>query len=82
MKGFLKKVFDDMKKSAAEQHSVDKANFEAAKAEARANFEEAKAKGRARCANEKLSEERIQAISVAEKRKAAANERIEKAKAD
>lgn len=37
---FLKKAFRDMKKSAAAQHEVDKANFAAAKAEAKANFEE------------------------------------------
>ena len=36
---FFKKAFNDMKKSAKEQHEVDKANFNAAKAEARANFE-------------------------------------------
>ena len=34
------KAFRDMKESAKAQHEVDKANFQAAKAEARANFEE------------------------------------------
>ena len=38
--GFFKKAFQDMKESAKAQHEVDKANFQAAKAEARANFEE------------------------------------------
>jgi len=38
--GFFKKAFREMKESAKAQHQVDKANFEAAKAEARANFEE------------------------------------------
>jgi hypothetical protein len=37
---FLKKAFLNMKESAKAQHEVDKANFEAAKAEAKANFEE------------------------------------------
>ena len=37
---FLKKAFKDMGESAKAQHKVDKANFEAAKAEAKANFEE------------------------------------------
>lgn len=37
---FIKKVFKDMKESAKAQAQVDKANFAAAKAEARANFEE------------------------------------------
>lgn len=40
MANFLKKAFKDMKESAKAQHQVDKANFEAAKAEAKANFEE------------------------------------------
>jgi hypothetical protein len=40
MKTFFKNAFSDMKKSAAAQHEVDKANFAAAKAESRANFEE------------------------------------------
>lgn len=37
---FFKKAFQDMKENAKAQHQVDKANFEAAKAEAKANFEE------------------------------------------
>ena len=37
---FFKKAFQDMKDSAKAQHEVDKANFAAAKAEAKANFEE------------------------------------------
>lgn len=40
IKDFLKNAFVDMKESAKAQHEVDKANFAAAKAEARANFEE------------------------------------------
>ena len=39
MVNFFKKAFSDMKESAKEQHKVDKANFEAAKAESKANFE-------------------------------------------
>lgn len=37
---FFKKAFKDMSDSAKAQHKVDKANFEAAKAESKANFEE------------------------------------------
>lgn len=37
---FFKKAFHDMKQSAAAQHEVDKAEFEAVKASSRANFEE------------------------------------------
>lgn len=37
---FFKEAFADMAESAKAQHEVDKANFNAAKAEAKANFEE------------------------------------------
>lgn len=40
IKEFFKNAFSDMKKSAKEQHEVDKANFKAVKAESKANFEE------------------------------------------
>ena len=40
MAEFFKKAFQDMKESAKAQHEVDKANFEAVKAESKANFEE------------------------------------------
>lgn len=40
IKKFLKDAFGDMKESAKAQHEVDKAEFQAAKAEAKANFEE------------------------------------------
>ena len=39
IKAFFKKAFSDMKKSAKAQHEVDKAQFEAVKAESKANFE-------------------------------------------
>lgn len=37
---FFKKAFKDMAENTKAQHEVDKANFAAAKAEAKANFEE------------------------------------------
>ncbi|MBQ8725467.1 MAG: hypothetical protein IJY74_07375, partial [Oscillospiraceae bacterium] len=40
---FFKGAFEDMKESAKAQHEVDKANFNAVKAESRAQWEEAKA---------------------------------------
>ena len=40
IKAFFKKAFGDMKESAKAQHEVDRAEFAAAKAEAKANFEE------------------------------------------
>ena len=39
-KKFFKDAFSDMKESAKAQHEVDKANFNAVKAESKANFEE------------------------------------------
>ena len=40
IKAFFKKAFGDMKESTKAQHEADKAEFAAAKAEAKANFEE------------------------------------------
>ena len=40
IKNFFKKAFSDMKQSAKAQHEVDKAEFQAVKAESKANFEE------------------------------------------
>ncbi|MBR2623170.1 MAG: hypothetical protein IKD15_02980 [Clostridia bacterium] len=40
IKAFFKKAFGDMKQGAKAQHEVDKAEFQAVKAESRANFEE------------------------------------------
>lgn len=37
---FFKRAFKDMAENAKAQHEVDKANFQAVKAESRANFEE------------------------------------------
>ena len=42
--GFFKKAFKDMKESAREQHKVDKAQFDAVKAESKAFFEENRGK--------------------------------------
>lgn len=39
MANLLKKAFNDMKEGAKAQHQVDKANFDAVKAESKANFE-------------------------------------------
>ena len=45
IKNFFKNAFDDMKESAKAQHEVDKANWDAARAESKAQWEEAKAIG-------------------------------------
>ena len=78
IKAFFKKAFSDMKASTKAQHEVDKANFAAAKAEARANWEEAKMSPSQRQA--KMQEEREAQIAAANERKAAADARIEAAK--
>ena len=95
---FFKNSFSDMKESAKAQHEVDKANFEAVKAESKANFEahrfhntykkakemrkqsweDAKMSPSER--SEKMQEDRQAQIKAAEERKAAAEERYEKAK--
>ena len=74
IKAFFKKAFSDMKASTKAQHEVDKANFAAAKAEAKANWEEAKMSPSQRQA--KMQQERDAQIAAANERKAAAEARI------
>ena len=74
----LGKAFASMKKSAKEQHEVDKANFAAAKAEARANWEQAKMSHSQ--IEAKMQEERQAQIIEANERREAAEARIEAAK--
>ena len=78
IKAFFKKAFSDMKESTKSQHEVDKANFAAAKAEAKANWEEAKMSPSQRRA--KMQEEREAEIAAANERRAAADARIDYAK--
>ena len=78
LKAFFKKAFNDMKESTKAQHEVDKANWNAAKAEAKANWEEAKASPSKRQA--RMQEEREAQIAAANERKAAAEARIDAAK--
>ena len=78
IKAFFKKAFSDMKESTKAQHEVDKANFAAAKAEAKANWEEAKMSPSQRQA--KMQEDRDAQIAAANERKAAADARIDAAK--
>ena len=78
IKAFFKKAFADMKESTKAQHEVDKANFAAAKAEAKANFEEARMSPSQRQA--KMQQERDAQIAAANERKAAADARIDEAK--
>ena len=78
IKSFFKKAFGDMKASTKAQHEVDKANFQAAKAEAKATWEEAKMSPSGR--QQLMQKERDEQIAAAKERTAAANERIEFAK--
>ena len=74
----LGKAFASMKKSAKAQHEVDKANFAAAKAEAKANWEEAKMTPSQR--QEKMQEDRDAQIAAANERKVASDARTQAAK--
>lgn len=75
IKNFFKNAFDDMKKSAKAQHEVDKANWNAAKAESKAQWEEAKAIG-----DPNRRKAVFQADRDANERKAAAEARIDAVK--
>ena len=78
MSNFLKKAFQDMKDSAKAQHEVDKAQFEAVKAESKAQWEEAKMTPAGRQAL--MQDERDKQIKEAKERTAAAEARIDQAK--
>lgn len=80
VKEFFKNAFKDMANSTKLQHEVDKAEFDAVKAEAKADFLEHKcnssiSKGKSKREME-LEEQRIDALN----RKAAAQERIDELK--
>lgn len=70
--------FKDMKESAKAQHEVDKANFEAAKAESKATWEEAKLSSKGRQAL--MQQEREEQIAAAKERTAEAQARVDFAK--
>ena len=77
---FFKNAFKDMKESAKAQHEVDKANWNAAKAESKAQWEEAKAMSKSETRKELMQSERDKQIAAANERKAAAEARINAAK--
>ena len=80
IRNFFKNAFSDMKQSAKEQHKVDRANFAAAKAEAKAQWEEAKTMGRPETMKKIQKEKRDAQIAEANERIAAAQKRIDEAK--
>ena len=73
---FFKNAFKDMKESAKAQHEVDKANWNAAKAESKAQWEEAKAMSKSETRKKLMQSERDKQIAAANERKAAAEARI------
>ena len=77
---FFKNAFKDMKESAKAQHEVDKANWNAAKAESKAQWEEAKAMSKSETRKKLMQSERDKQIAAANERKAAAEARINAAK--
>ena len=77
---FFKKAFTDMKESAKAQHEVDKANFEAVKAESKAQWEEAKAMRNPEKRKAMMQAERDEQIAAAKARTAEAQGRYEAAK--
>ena len=80
VKEFFQNAFQDMKESAKAQHEVDKANFEAVKAESKANWEEAKAMGKPETHKTMMQAERDKQIAEAKERTAAAQARIDATK--
>ena len=75
---FFKNAFADIKQSAKDQHEVDKANWAAAKAEAKAQWEEAKRTPKQQ--QEAMRQKQAEQIAAAKQREAEANEHIAAAK--
>lgn len=80
VKEFFKGAFEDMAESAKAQHEVDKANFQAAKTEAKANWEEAKVASNPKVRQAAMQSERDAAITQANQRIEEAQKRIDTAK--
>ena len=77
IKTFFKNAFKDMKESTKAQHEVDKANWNAAKAESKAQWEEAKAMGKPETRKKVMQAQRDEQIAAAQKRQAEAQARID-----
>lgn len=77
VKSFFKNAFSDMKESAKAQHEVDKAKFNATKAESKALWEEAKAMGKPETRKAIMQAERDARIKESNKRQAEAQTRID-----
>ena len=80
IKTFFKNAFADMKADAKAQHEVDKANWNAAKAESKAQWEEAKAMSKPDTRKKMMQAQRDEQIAVAQQRQADAQARIDATK--
>ena len=80
IKTFLKNAFKDMKESTKAQHVVDKANWNAAKAESKAQWEEAKAMSKPATRKKMMQAQRDEQIAAAQQRQADAQARIDATK--
>ena len=80
IKNYFKNAFSDMKESARAQHEVDKANWNATKAESKAQWEEAKAMGKPETRKKVLQAQRDEQIAAAQQRQADAQARIDATK--
>ena len=80
IKTFFKNAFKDMKESTKAQHEVDKANWNAAKAESKAQWEEAKAMRKPATRKKMMQAQRDEQIATAQQRQADAQARIDATK--
>ena len=80
IKNYFKNAFSDMKESARAQHEVDKANWNATKAESKAQWEEAKAMGKPETRKKVMQAQRDEQIAAAQQRQAEAQARIDATK--
>lgn len=80
MSDFFKNAFNDMKEGAKAQHEVDKANFQACKAEAKADFQEKKAMRSIEKQKAERQAELDEQLAEAKKRIEAANARLDSLK--
>ena len=79
---FFKNAFKDMRESAKAQHEVDKANWQAAKAESKAQWEEAKAMSNPQRRKAMMQAERDAQIAAANDRIDVACDRIARAQSN
>lgn len=80
VKKFFKDAFEDMKQDAKAQHEVDKANFQAVKAQSRANLEKVKVCGSVSKHKEIKQAQRDEQLKIAQEKINRANAEIEKLK--